>query len=367
MAVLWPSGSEKSPDVAGLAAESIGAEVTAVQESACPGTPAEGATAATCRSIETKLKDGEDAGETVTIQLGAEAVNPDIAVGDGVRVVANPGAPGAAPTYSLSDFERGTPMLWLAIAFALLVIVFGRLRGALSLVGLFISLVVVLVYIVPGIRDGESALAVALSGSLAVMLITIALAHGLGVKSLAAILGTTASLILVVVLASVFTRWAHLTGYSSEEAAILASSGSEISVQGLLLAGMVIGALGVLDDVTISQSSTVLALRSANPSLSFGELYRGAIDVGRDHISATVNTLVLAYVGASLPVLLIFSSGSIGVFDAINVELVAKEIVATLVGSIGLIAAVPLTTALAALLAVSLPSEALKDEVAHVH
>ena len=113
---------------------------------------------------------------------------------------------------------------------------------------------------------------------------------------------------------------------------------------------MVIGALGVLDDVTISQSSTVLALHGANPSLTFGELFSRAMTVGRDHVSATVNTLVLAYVGAALPVLLIFSSGELGVLDAVNVELVAKEVVAMLVGSIGLIAAVPITTALAALL-----------------
>lgn len=239
----------------------------------------------------------------------------------------------------------------LAIAFVALVIVFGRLRGALSLVGLIGSLGVVLVFVVPAIRDGEPALAVALFGSLAVMLVTIALAHGLGAKSLTAMLGTAASLLLVVALASGFTELTHLTRFSSEEATILAASGSQISVQGLVLAGMVIGALGVLDDVTISQSSTVMALRAANPALSTRELYSRAIDVGRDHISATVNTLVLAYVGAALPVLLIFSSGGIGFFDAANPEIVAKEIVAMLVGSIGLIAAVPLTTGVAALLA----------------
>ena len=121
----------------------------------------------------------------------------------------------------------------------------------------------------------------------------------------------------------------------------------------------VVGALGVLDDVTISQASTVLALRGANPSQGFRELFGRALQVGRDHVSATVNTLVLAYVGASLPVLLIFSSGDIGFVDAVNVELVAKEVVATMVGSIGLIAAVPITTALAAVLAAGLPDEEL--------
>jgi uncharacterized membrane protein len=167
------------------------------------------------------------------------------------------------------------------------------------------------------------------------------------------VLGTAASLMLTALLALVFTNAAHLTGFSSEEATLLQLSGANISLEGLLLAGMVIGALGVLDDVTVSQASTVLALHGANPALGFRELFERALKVGRDHVSATVNTLVLAYAGASLPVLLIFSSSELGFGEALNLEIVAKEVVATLVGSIGLIAAVPVTTALAALLAPS--------------
>jgi uncharacterized membrane protein len=199
------------------------------------------------------------------------------------------------------------------------------------------------------------------------MLLTISLAHGLGAKSLAAIVGTTASLLLVALLAEVFTDLTHLTGLASEEPALLQLGGVEVSFEGLLLAGMVIGALGVLDDVTVSQASTVLALRAANPSLRFRELYGRALGVGRDHVSATVNTLVLAYVGASLPVLLIFSSGDLGFVDAVNVELVAQEVVAALVGSIGLIAAVPVTTALAATLSRGLAAGALPAEAGHAH
>ncbi len=130
---------------------------------------------------------------------------------------------------------------------------------------------------------------------------------------------------------------------------------------------MVIGALGVLDDVTVSQASTVMALRAANPSLRFRPLSTLAMRVGRDHVSATVNTLVLAYVGASLPLVLLFSSGQLGFFDVLNFELVEKEVVATLVGSIGLIAAVPITTALAAALAVSLPAGRLATAGGHGH
>ena len=168
-------------------------------------------------------------------------------------------------------------------------------------------------------------------------------------------------------LAVIFTELTHLTGFSSEEATILQLSGADLSLQGLLLAGIVIGALGVLDDVTISQSSTVLALRHANPGLGFRQLFTLAQRVGRDHVSATVNTLVLAYVGASLPVLLIFSSADVGFTDALNLELVAKEVVAMLVGSIGLISAVPVTTALATMLALGEPPEQLDSAPIHAH
>lgn len=361
VAVLWPSG-ESERGASGLTINSIGAEVARVDSEPCPSSPD-----VACTTIGALPFEGPRKGQELTIPIGTIGLDPELDVGDEIRLSVNPGPPGTAPSYSLSDFERRDPMLWLALAFAALVIVFGRLRGALSLIGLTGSLAVVLLFIVPAIRDGEPALAVALVGSLAVMLVTISLAHGLGVKSLAAMLGTAASLLLVVALAATFTELTHLTGFSSEEATILAASGSGISVQGLLLAGIVVGALGVLDDVTISQSSTVMALRAANPALSTWDLYGRAIEVGRDHISATVNTLVLAYVGAALPVLLIFSSGDTAFSEAINSEVVAKEIVAMLAGSIGLIAAVPVTTGLAAFLAARLPEDVIEADAGHGH
>jgi uncharacterized membrane protein len=241
----------------------------------------------------------------------------------------------------------------------LVVLAFARWRGALSLAGLAVSLALVLVFVVPAILDGRSPLLVAMVGALAVALTTIPLAHGWGPKSVAAVLGSAASLILIALLAVLFTDLTHLTGLSSEEAIFLQIGNADVSLHGLLLAGMVIGALGVLDDVTISQASTVLALRRANPALPFRRLFRLALEVGRDHVSATVNTLVLAYVGAALPILLLFSAADLGVSEAANLEVVAKEIVATLVGSIGLIAAVPVTTALAALLALGEDPERL--------
>ncbi len=367
LAVLWP-GEGKSNIGESIVAESESAEVTRVEQFPCSGIQSQ-----TCRKVSIELRSGDRKGERSSLSLEAGRLDPDVDVGDRVRVVENITPPGAEPIagqeFSLTDFERGRPMLFLALAFGGLVILFGRLRGALSLVGLGLSLALVLLFVAPAIQDGKSPLAVAVVGAMAVMLVTITLAHGLGPKSLAAILGTAASLVLTVALAVIFTDLTHLTGLSSEEATFLLASEGGLSLDGLLLAGMVIGALGVLDDVTISQASTVLALRGANPAQRFRELFGRALDVGRDHVSATVNTLVLAYVGAALPVLLIFTAAPLGFTEAVNLELIAKEVVATLVGSIGLIAAVPITTALAALLARHIPAEQLPDadHTGHAH
>jgi uncharacterized membrane protein len=368
MAVLWPGGVDNKLG-GSLANDSEKAEVESVEQVPCPGFGAED-----CQLARVRLKSGPDSGRIVRVALSSGRLDPDLDPGDDILVTEAPAPPeGAAPPiagtgYTLYDFQRGPPMLLLAGLFVLVVLVFARLKGALSLVGLAVSLAVVVLFVVPAILDGEAPLAVAIVGSLAIALVTIPLAHGLHAKSLAAILGTCASLLLTAALAVIFTDLTHLTGFSSEEATYLQLGSGDFSLQGLLLAGMVIGALGVLDDVTITQASTVLALRDANPALRFRELVARAMRVGRDHVSATVNTLVLAYVGSALPVLLIFSASDLSAGDVVNLELVAKEVVATLVGSIGLIAAVPLTTMLAAGLALAAPPGPGEEGVAlHAH
>jgi uncharacterized membrane protein len=351
LVLLWP-GEVESQVAQGIAVESEHAEIERVEEGLCAGFAGQ-----SCQLVTARIESGSEQGKRVEIQLGAGGLDPDVDPGDEIRVTKAPEPPPgtdavAGTGYSLYDFERREPMLILAVVFVLVVLAFARWRGALSLAGLGVSLGLVLVFVVPAILDGKPPLLVAVVGSLAIALITIPLAHGWGPKSVAALLGTAASLILTALLALLFTNLTHLTGLSSEEAVFLQIGNADVSLDGLLLAGMVIGALGVLDDVTISQSSTVLALRRANPSLGFRALFGHALEVGRDHVSATVNTLVLAYVGAALPILLLFSAADLGVGEALNLEVVAKEIVATLVGSIGLIGAVPVTTALAAVLAV---------------
>jgi uncharacterized membrane protein len=364
--VLWP-GEVQSQIAQGITVESERAHVDTVREGFCAGFETQ-----SCQFAHATIESGAEKGKRIMIRLSAGGLDPDVDPGDEIRVAKAPKPPKDAPAvagtgYSLYDFERRGPMLILAALFALVVLVFARWRGALSLVGLAISLLIVLLFAVPAILDGHSALLVAVVGSVAVAYTTIPLAHGWGPKSLAALLGSVVSLMLTALLAVIFTNLTHLTGLSSEEAIFLQIGNADVSLQGLLLAGIVIGALGVLDDVTISQASTVMALRRANPGLAFRRLSGLALDVGRDHVSATVNTLVLAYVGAALPILLLFSAADLGVGDALNLEVVAKEVVATLVGSIGLIAAVPITTALTALLALSVAPEQIDDDDGHGH
>jgi uncharacterized membrane protein len=301
------------------------------------------------------------------------AAEGEFDVGDDVRVYKNEPPPPEViasgvqyDPYSFSDFERRPPMIGLALMFAALVLLTGRWQGLRALGGLAASLAVVVLFVVPAILEGSSPTLVAFFGALAVMFVTLPLAHGIGPKTIAASLGTVASLTLTLTLAHTFIGFTHLSGISSEEALWLRATQGALSLQGLLLAGMVIGALGVLDDLTVSQSSTVMALRRANPKLGFRSLFRSALTVGHDHIAATVNTLVLAYAGASLPVLLIFSLANTPLAEAINFEAVAEAIVAMLVGSIGLIAAVPITTALAALLATRIEPASL-GHAEHAH
>jgi uncharacterized membrane protein len=368
LVLLWPRETIERPE--GLARpEAHAAEVVAVAAAPCRTPQAQD-----CRRVTVLLRGGPDEGETASFTVGDQGdADIRLTVGDRVRVYRSELPPDAVlggvqvDRYGLADFERRLPLALLFVGFALLVAVTGRWRGMRALVGLLGSLGVVIVFVVPAILEGGPPLGVALVGAFAVMLITIPLAHGFGAKSVAAMLGTAASLVLVVLLARAATEFANLTGLSSEEAVFLRATAGDLSVRGLFLAGMVIGALGVLDDTTVTQSSTVMALRKANPALRFPELFRAALAVGHDHIAATVNTLVLAYAGASLPVLLVFSLGDVSFSDAVNNEAVAEEIVAMLVGSMGLIAAVPITTALAALLATRLDPQEVGAEHAHVH
>ncbi|WP_254389378.1 YibE/F family protein [Streptomyces sp. AC550_RSS872] len=365
LAVLWPGGAPPHERTGvGFDRQTQQATVTKVVELSCKdvnasGVPptgdtstAEGSSAVqqesgTCKKATIRVDTGKDKGRTFT-----EIVQPDqsrqLHEGQEVVVAYEPSAPKDLQ-YSVTDVNRKFPMALLAGIFALAVVVVGRMRGVMALVALAISFLVLTFFILPAILQGSNPLVVAVVGASAIMLIALYLCHGLSARTSVAVLGTLLSLLLIGLLGSGFIDWAALTGNTDDNTGLIHGLYPTIDMSGLLLAGVIIGSLGVLDDVTVTQTSAVWELHEANPTMGWRGLYRAGIRIGRDHIASVVNTLVLAYAGAALPLLLLFSIAQSGVGTVANSELVAEEIVRTLVGSIGLVASVPVTTALAAL------------------
>jgi len=337
--VLWPTGGSDSTDPLGLDGDPVKATVDAVEEVPCSFDPL-----LACTRIDVVVSEGEFAGDRFVIE---QSLDTTISTGDGVLVdLVDLG--GGVQQAVFYDFQRGTPMLLLLILFVAAIVVLGRWRGVGALAGLAMSLVVIVMFALPALLDGSNSIAVALVTAGAIAFVALFLAHGRGLATAAALLSTFASLALTGILAWIFLSASKFTGFGDESVGFLDALGSEIDPRGLLLAGVVIGSLGVLDDVTVTQVSAVWELKRAAPEAGFGELYGRALRIGRDHISSTVNTLFLAYAGASLPLLLLFSEARQGLGSVATREVVAVEIVRALVGSIGLVASVPISTALAA-------------------
>ncbi len=252
--------------------------------------------------------------------------------------------------FFITDYIRRDSLFWLFFIFIILTILVARWRGFNSLLGMGISFLVIFKFILPKILEGSDPIQIAIIGSFFIIPITFYLSHGFNKKTTVSVVGTSTALIITGILASIFVEATKLSGFVSEEASFLqlATQGL-INIKGLLLAGIIIGVLGILDDVTISQSAIVFQLKQANPKMKSKDLYKKAMDVGRDHIASMVNTLVLVYTGAALPLLLLFIDNPHPFSEVINYEIIAEEIVRILVGSIGLILAVPITTFIACL------------------
>jgi len=254
--------------------------------------------------------------------------------------------------FYITDYVRRGALAWLFVIFVVMAVAIGRWQGMASLIGMGISFLVIFKFILPKIYAGGDPVQIAILGSLVIIPATFLLSHGVNKKTGIAVVGTLISLVVTGILAHIFVDASKLTGFASEEAGFLqAFKPGLINIKGLLLAGIIIGVLGVLDDITISQSAIVQQLKAANPKLKAGELYKKAMAVGKDHIASMVNTLVLVYTGAALPLLLIFIDNPHPFSEIVNYEIIADEVVRTLVGSIGLILAVPITTFIASLMA----------------
>ncbi|MET8837906.1 YibE/F family protein [Micromonospora sp. NPDC004540] len=351
--VLWPR-QDRDP-AAGPALPRYHGTVTRVVTVPCPPTPeapegGPGGSAGPCGTVTVAAEQGPDAGRQVETPVPAGPGAPRVEVGDEVILVelTDPADP-AVKSYNIAEHQRGTPLVWLAVLFAVAIVAFGRWRGLAALGGLVASFAILLGFVLPGIGAGQPPLLVAIVGAALIMFVVLYLTHGITAQTSVAVLGTLGSLVLTGVLGTLATAATHLTGFGSEDATTLSMFQRDVDLHGLLLAGIVIGSLGVLDDVTVTQAATVTELAHANPALSRRHLYRAATRVGRAHIASTVNTIVLAYAGASLPLLLLLVADSRPVGEILTSEFLAQEIVRSAVATLGLIAAVPLTTALAAM------------------
>jgi uncharacterized membrane protein len=303
-----------------------------------------------CLVITVQLADGPLAGRTVDVLVSA-AQGARFGAGEDVVLSAAGGDPADPATYQIVDVQRDTPLIALALVFAVAVVALGRWRGVTAMAGLGVTAAALIGFVLPAILAGRDPLAVAVVGSSAVAFGAVYLTHGFSARTSTAVLGTLASLLLIAALGVTFTGAAQLTGVGDDTIGLAATLGREVDGPGLVMAGLVIGALGALDDVTITQTTAVWELRAADPALRPTALFRSAMRIGRDHVASTVNTLVLAYAGAALPLLLLFSVAERGLVDTLTTEVIATEVVRTLVGTLGLVAAVPLTTALAVVVA----------------
>ena len=362
LVALWPGAVHHHGP-----SQSLGGPTQTVTVRSSTIVPCAGGTGTRCRQIVVRV-----AGELNTITVGPVATEPKVAAGDSVRVSRiklQPGVklPPGFQRYQFIDESRQGSLLLAGLILIGLALLLLRWRGLAALGGVALSVALLLLFVVPALLNGEPALLVALVGSLAVMFVTLVLTNGISAQMLAAALGITATLVLVSVLAIVFSSMAHLDGHSTDAALILTNANASLSLRGVVIAGMVIGALGVLADTAVTQASAVMALRRVDPGLGPAGLFGHAFVVGRDHLSATIHTLVLAYAGASLPLLLALRANQLSFSDALNSQQIAEPVVATLVGCIGLIAAVPLTTGLASLLVARIPAGAVPDGHAHHH
>lgn len=343
VALLWPGGSDDSSDPLLLDADTISATVVSVDERPCSYSPLD-----RCRQVDFEMHNGP-----FSSQLGSiEETNLDgfLDAGEDILVVWFPTESGE-PAFAFYDYQRSNAMVWLLALFLIAVLLLGRWRGVGAVAGLAFSLLVIVVFTLPAILDGSNALVVALVTASLIAFAALFLAHGFNLATAVALVSTFASLFITAVLAWMFVGATHLTGLSDETSVMLGSLAEGIDARGILLAGIVIGALGVLDDVTVTQVSAVWELKRVRPELTVHELVTPAMRIGRDHISSTVNTLFLAYAGAALPLLLFFTQAGQSFRDVVTRELVATEIVRALVGSIGLVASVPIATWLAAIVA----------------
>jgi uncharacterized membrane protein len=357
--VLWPDDEPTRAQQAAAEAEPAGttypdARVVSVEPFDCGVDPA---VPQTCANAVLEILEGSGTGDFVQVELPPEVVSSGVAEGDTLVLTRDGGAEGGA-AYNFFDYERDTPILVLAFAFAVVVGLVARLRGLASLVGLAFAFFILLQFILPGLLSGHSPAIVSLVGSAAIMFVVLYLAHGFSARTTTALVGTLFGLTLVAVLGSVAVSAARLIGLTTEDTTRLQLYDPTLDFSGIVLAGIVVAGLGVLNDVTITQASAIWQLREVSPEITWRELYTRGMTVGRDHIASTVYTIVFAYAGAALPLLLVFELSARPLWTTVASYALAEEVIRTLVGAIALVLAVPVTTAVGAFFAKAADTQA---------
>ncbi len=359
LALLWPDGDESTARQAAVeqvfpGSSFVEATVLTVEAVDCsgpglgPGAPVP--QTLTCGNVLAKVEEGPDAGSAAVLEIPAEVFLAGFEPGDRLRLLRSPAVDDLPVRYSFTDFDRDAPLTVLAVAFAIVVVAVARLRGAAALIGLVFAFFILVRFMLPGLLNGEPPVLVGLIGSAAIMFVVLYLAHGFSARTTTALAGTLFGLALIALLGSWAGSTARLTGLSSEENLTLTYLTGQIDPAGIVLCGIIVAGLGVLNDVTITQASAVWQLHELAPTMTARRLFTSAMRIGRDHIASTVYTIVFAYAGAALPALLLLEIYQRPFVDTVTGEVIAEEIVRTMVGGIGLVLAVPVTTAVGVLL-----------------
>jgi uncharacterized membrane protein len=308
---------------------------------------------ATCGAVRVQLEhptaSSGDVHPTVTVAVPPAVSQSGLRAGDTVQLLRTPPAQGQPEGFSFLQVQRGAPLSLMLGLFVLVVAVVARWRGVLALVGLGVGGLVVARFMLPALLEGQSGLLVAVVGSSAIMFVVLYLAHGLSVRTSTALAGTLFGVGITAGLGLLGVDLARLSGVADDEGATLSSFVTTLHPQELLTCAIIVAGLGVLNDVTITQSSAVWELRAAAPGMGRRELFRSGMRIGRDHIASTIYTIVFAYAGAALPVLMLLFLYERPVLDLLQTESLSEEVVRTLASAIGLVLAVPVTTAIAAL------------------
>jgi uncharacterized membrane protein len=347
---LWPGNIARhvNSDVAGYSVPGVSypkARITAIAETSCEGQPGStpNLSSTHCANVTALLLQGPEQGKSVIVPLTSAVYSSGVRTGQQIQLVRVPPSGDQPAQYQYSDFVRGTPLLVIALVFAAVVIAVARWRGFASLIGLAFAGFILVTFMFPALIAGSNPILVGLVGSSAIMFVVLYAAHGFSARTTTALVGTLFGLLVSAALGFAAAMWAHLTGVSAEEDYVLAAAAPDLRLTSVVICGIIVAGLGVLNDVTITQASAVWELADSSPNHK--HLFARAMRIGRDHIASTVYTIAFATAGASLSVLLLIAIYDRPMLQVLQTEQFAAEVIRTLVASIGLVLAVPLTTA----------------------